>query len=71
MGEIAHPRAAILLLDGDAEEPERAELRPQLARKLVGAVDLVGDRGDLVSGKVAHRLAQHFDVAAETEIEAG
>ncbi len=52
-------------------EPERAELRPQLARKAVGAVDLGGKRRDLGLRERAHRLAQHVDVAAEAEIEAG
>ena len=42
MGEIAEPCPAPFLLDRDAEKPERAELRPQLARKAVGAVDLGG-----------------------------
>ena len=71
MGEIAEPRPAPLLLDRDAEEPELAELRPQLPRKAVGAVDLGGVRRDLVLGKSAHRVAQHVDVAAEAEIETG
>ena len=71
MGEIAEPGAAQFLFDGDAEEAERAELRPQLARKAVGAVDLVGVGRDLVLGESAHRVAQHVDIAAEAEIEAG
>ena len=69
MGEIAEPGAAQFLLDGDAEQPERAELRPQFARKFVRAVDLLGKRRDLVGGEIPHRLAQHFDIAAEAEIE--
>ena len=48
MGEIAEPRAAQFLLDGDAKQSQRAEFRPQLARETVGAVDLVGARRDLV-----------------------
>ena len=71
MGEIAEPRTAELFLDRDAEQPERTELRPQFARKLVRAVDLGGKRRDLVRSEIPHRLAQHFDVAAEAEIEAG
>ncbi len=71
MREIAETGAAPLLFDGNAEKPERAELWPQLARKGIGAVDLVGARRDLVLGKIAHGVAQHVDVAAEAEIETG
>ncbi len=55
MGEIAHAGAAPFLLDGDAEQAERAELRPQIAREGVGAVDLVGARRDLVLREVLAR----------------
>ena len=47
MGEIAQPCPAPFLLDRDAEKPELAELRPQLARKFVGAVDFGGARRNL------------------------
>ena len=39
VGEVAHAGAAVLLLDGDAEQAQIAQLRPQVARKLVVAVD--------------------------------
>ncbi len=71
MGEVAETGAAKLLLDRDAEQAKRAELRPQLAGKAVGAVELGGARRDLVLGESAHGIAQHFDVAAEAEIKAG
>ena len=71
MGEIAEARSAPLLFDRNAEQTERAELRPQFARKAVGAVDLLGVRRDLGLGETAHGLAQHFEVAAQAEIEAG
>jgi len=70
MGEIAEPGAAQFLLDGDAEKAERAKLRPQFARKFVRAVDLRGERRDLVGGEIPHRIAQHFDVTAQAKIEA-
>ena len=60
MGEIAEARAAPLLFDRDAEKTERAELRPQLARKAVGAVDLVGARRDLVLGESRARYRAAF-----------
>ena len=71
LGEIAHAGATPLLFDRNAEKPKLTELRPQLARKLVRAVDLVGTRRDLCLGKRAHRFAQHVDVVAKAEIEAG
>ena len=40
MGEIAHAGAAVLLGYGDPEQPERAELLPEVGRKLVVRVDL-------------------------------
>ena len=57
MLEIAEARAAIFLLDRDAVQAERAELRPEIARELVRAVDLVGARRDLRLGEGGHRLA--------------
>jgi hypothetical protein len=71
MGEVAEPGTAPFFLDRDAEEPKRAELRPQLAREGVGAIDLLGARCNLVLGEVAHRVAEHVDIAAKAEIEAG
>src|SRR5205807_6017574 len=71
MGEITETGAAPFLFDGDAEKPERAELRPKLAREAVGTVDIDGPRRDLVLREVAHGIAEHFDVAAEAEIEPG
>ena len=70
MREIAQPGAAVLLLDGDAEQAELAHLRPQIAREGVGAVDLVGARRDLVGREAAHAVAQHVGGLAEAEIEA-
>ena len=53
MLEIAEPRAAEFLLDGDAVQAEIAQLRPEIAREEVAAVDLVGARRDLVGAKAA------------------
>ena len=53
------------------EHTKFAELRPQFARKRIGTVDVFGARRDLVLRKTPHRVAQHLDVAAEAEIEAG
>ena len=45
------PGAAVFLLDGDAEDAERAHLAPQIRREFVDAVDLGGARRDLVRGE--------------------
>ena len=50
---------------------ERAELRPQIARERIVAVDLGGARRDLGCGEGAHAVAQHVDLGAEIEIEHG
>ena len=71
MGEVAHAGPAILLFDGDAVQPERAHLGPQLDRKAVGLVDLCRDRGDRRVGKIAHRAAQQIDLGAEIVVEHG
>ena len=67
--EIAQPRAAILLLDGDAVQAELAHLGPQLAREAVGLVDLGGDRRHLVGGETLDLLAQGIGGLAQAEIE--
>ena len=69
MLEIAEAGAAPLLLDRDAVNAERAELGPQIARKPVAAVDLVGERRDLVGRKPAHTLAQHVGRLAKAEVQ--
>src|SRR5580700_4884760 len=69
MLEIAEARAAIFLLDGNPVQPERANLRPEVARELVAFVDFGGTRRDLVAGKVLHRLADRIRGLAEIEIE--
>src|SRR4051812_37528087 len=69
MLEIAEPRAAILLLDGDAVQAKIAEFRPQIARKLVRLVDLGGAWRDLMRREVADRFAYRVCGLAEVEIE--
>src|SRR5690348_15611631 len=71
MGEIAHSCTAELLLDGDAVEPQRAHLRPKLAREGVGAIDLRRQRRDLRLREAAHAVAQQIDLGTEIEIERG
>ena len=67
--EIAHAGAAVLLLDGDAEQPERAELAPEIGGKIVGGIDLRRARRDLVGGEILHLAAQHLRGFAQIEIQ--
>ena len=69
MLEIAEPRAAIFLLDGNPVQAEVAEFRPQVARELVALVDLGGARRDLMRREVADGLANRVRGLAEIEIE--
>ena len=69
--QVAEVAAAVLLLDRHAVQAERAELRPEVGRKDVVAVDVGGARRDLVVGELLHRIAQHRDRLAEVEGEAG
>ena len=68
--EIAQAAAAILLLDRHAEQAQLAELGPQLARELVAAVDLLGQRCDLARGEARHRVADHLRLLAQVEAHA-
>ncbi len=69
MLEIAEPGAAILLLDGNAVQAERADFRPEIPRELVALVDLGGARRDLVAGEILHGFADGVRGFAEIEIE--
>src|SRR6476646_9588071 len=63
--EIAETGTSPLFLDRDAVQAERAHLRPKLAWKHIGAIDLLCDRRDLVSGESANRLSQRVRGLAE------
>ena len=65
--EVTHRRAAVRLLDGDAEDAQVAHLPPQVRRELVAAVDVGGARRDLVRGELRDRRAQHVDRLAVVE----
>ncbi len=69
MLEIAEAGAAIFLLDGDAVQAERADLRPEVARKLIAAVDFGGARRDFVLRKRNTGLADRIRGLAEIEVE--
>ena len=65
MGKIAQPGTAELRIGRDAEEPERAELRPEIARKLVAAIDLVGAGTKPLLGETLDGLAYRLDLLAD------
>src|SRR5262249_56300490 len=70
MVEVTESGAAPFLLDRDPMQAELAELRPEVTREGVAAVDLVGARRDLVGGETAHAVAQHVGGLAQAEVEA-
>jgi hypothetical protein len=69
MLEVAEAGAAVILLDRDAVQSEGSHLGPQIARKSVALVDLVGARSDPRLGEVAHRLPDGLGGLAEIEVE--
>src|SRR3974390_3912432 len=69
--ESAAPRPAVFLFDRNAVQPERAHLGPEIARKFVFAVDLVGARRNPVLREIGAGVAQHVGLGTEAEIETG
>ena len=67
--QIAHAGAAILLLDGDAEHAEIAELAPQIHRERVVAIDPSRARRDLIGREGLDLSAQHVGGLAQIEIQ--
>ena len=54
VGERVAAAAAVLLREGDPHQVERAELRDDLVRERLRAVELLGDGRDLALGEFAH-----------------
>jgi hypothetical protein len=54
--EIPEPASAILFLDSDTVQAKRADLRPEVARKLIAPVYLGGARRDLVAREIEYML---------------
>ena len=69
MLEIAEAGAAHPLRHRDAVQAERAHFRPEMARKPVFAVDLFGQRRDLVLRKPRNGLADRIRRFAKIKIE--
>jgi hypothetical protein len=70
MRQITHIDATVLLADGHAEQPQIAELLPQIGGELVVPIDLVGPWGDFFLGEGAYRIAQHVEGFAPVEFQA-
>jgi hypothetical protein len=68
--EVAHAGAAVLLLHGDAEDAELAELAPEVGGELVARVDLGRARRDLGGGETRDLGAQGVGGLTEAEVEA-
>ncbi|MNJ57782.1 hypothetical protein D3C77_533850 [compost metagenome] len=71
MGQIAHVGAAVFLVGRHAEHTELTEFAPEIHGELVAAVYLGRARRDLGLRKIAHRVAQHVQVFAQVEVQAG
>ncbi len=67
----AHAGAAIIFRDGDAEQTELAQLRPEVSREIVLAVDGLRSGRDMVRRKSVHGLAQHVCGLAKRKIQGG
>ena len=63
-------RAAVLLRDRHAHQPELGELGHQLVREAFLAVELLGDGRDLLQRELAHRVAQQLVLRFEVEVHA-
>src|SRR5690606_24732146 len=68
VGEVAHGAAAVLFLDGDAEQAHVAEFAPQVHGEFVAAVDVGGAWCDLRFDKLLYRVAQHVDAVTQVKI---
>ncbi len=62
--EVAHIGAAVLLVDGDAQQAHVAKRAPQVLRKCIVAIDLGGARRDLLLAHLVDRVAEHVQFFA-------
>src|SRR5207248_2059485 len=67
--QVAQPGAAVFFLHGDPEKAQFAQLRPEMAREFVRAVDFVGQWRNFVAAETPHRIAQEVRGVAKPEIE--
>ena len=70
MLQVAHAGAPILRRDGEAEQADGAQFRPEIGGEVVGEVDGGGTRRDLIGGKGFHDVAQQVGDLAQVEVQA-
>ena len=70
VGERVAARAAELLGERDAHQPELGHLRDELVGKPALAVELLGDGRDAIDGERAHGVAEELVLGREVEIHA-
>ena len=67
---VSAPRAAVLLGDRHAHQPELGQLGDELVREPLLAVELLGDRRDLLERELPHRVAEQLVLGLEIEVHA-
>ena len=68
IGERVGPGAAVLLRERHAHQPELGQLRDQLVREAVLAVELLGGRRDPLLGELANGGADELVLGREVEV---
>ena len=63
-------RAAVLLRDRHAHQPELGQLGDELVREPLLAVELLGDRCDTLERELPHRVADQLVLGLEVEVHA-
>jgi len=61
-------RAAVLLRDRNAHQPELGQLSDEIVREAVLSVELLGHRRDALQRKLAHRLADQLMLGRKVEV---
>ena len=62
-------RAAVLLRDRHPHQPELGELGDELVREALLAVELLGDRRDLLERELPHGVAEQLVLVLEIEVQ--
>ena len=70
VGERVAAGAAVLLRDRDAHEPELGHALDDLVREAVLGVELLGDRGDLRLGELAHGAPEQLVLVGQVVAQA-
>ena len=63
--------AAVLLGDRHAHQPELGHLGDELVREALLAVELLGDRRDLLDRELPHRVADQLVLGRQVEVHGG